>query len=183
MIGKFMTCFCRNMGILLIACAFFITCSCAADDLVMVDLNEDGLTETIELVKKPSEDIGEPSAEGSIIIKSNGRQWKKDVGTLEFSDMSYIDVVRASKSSRPYIGLYSFGGAHSMTLSLYSLDGNDLKEEISILSDAPSIEIKDIDNDGSNEIIAEMRDYDKHPIVDSYLKIYKYKDGAWHQET
>ena len=70
-----------------------------------------------------------------------------------------------------------------MTLSLYSLDGNDLKEEISILSDAPSIEIKDIDNDGSNEIIAEMRDYDKHPIVDSYLKIYKYKDGAWHQET
>jgi len=147
--------------------------------VITANLNGDGMVETIELIKVPSEDNGGSSAEGTIIVKARGRQWKKDVGLLEFSDMSYIDVVMASKSSRPYIGLYSFGGAHSMTLSLYCLNGDELKEEISIFSDAPSIEIKDVDNDGSNEIIAKMRDYDKDPIADSYIITYKYRDGSW----
>ena len=178
---KFITLFCSIAGVFLIACAFFGNCACASDDAITADLNGDGMVETIDLIKKPIEDIGESATEGTITVKSSGQQWKKDVGTLEFSDMSYIEVVRASKSSRPYIGLYSFGGAHSMTLSLYWLDGNELKEEASIFSDAPSIEIKDADNDGSNEIIAKMRDYDKDPIEDSYIKIYKYKNGMWHQ--
>ena len=179
---KAMSRFCRIIGVLLLACIFFINSAYATDGVITADLNGDGITETIKLIKEPSEDIGGPSAEGMIIVKSTGRQWKKDVGVLEFSDMSYIDLVRASKSSRPYIGLYSFGGAHSMALSLYSLDGNELKEEISILSDAPLIEIKDIDNDGSNEIIAKMRDYNKDPIADSYIRIYKYKNGVWYQK-
>ena len=180
--NKFVAIFCNTAGAFIIVCALFHNRACAADSVMTADLNGYGMVETIELIKKPSEDIGGPSAEGMIIVKSTGRQWEKDVGTLEFSDMSYIDLIRASKSSRPYIGLYSFGGAHSMTLSLYSLDGNELKEEMSILSDAPSIEIKDIDNDGSNEIIAKMRDYDKDPIVDSYTKTYKYKDESWYQK-
>jgi len=148
----------------------------------MADLNGDGIVEKIELVKESSEDIGGSSAEGTITIKSNNRQWKKDVGTLEFSDMSYVEVVKISESSRPYIGLYSLVGAHSMTLDLYYFNGKELKKEISILSDAPTIEIKDIDNDGSNEIIAKMRDYDKDPIADSYMKTYKYKDGSWSEK-
>lgn len=57
------------------------------------------------------------------------------------------------------------------------------EEELSIFSDAPSIEIKDIDRDGSNEIIAKMRDYDKDPIVYSYTKTYKYTDGSWRQKS
>ena len=177
---KFMPRFCCVIGALLIACTCLENRVLATGDFVTVDLNEDGIIETIELVKRPSQNIEGYSAEGTITVKSSGRQWKKDVGTLESSDMSYITVVRASKSSRPYIGLYSFGGAHSMTLDLYYFDGRELRKEMSILSDAPSIEIKDVDNDGKNEIIAKMRDYDKDPIVDSYTKTYKYKDGLWH---
>ena len=173
----------RAAVIFLLAGAFFGSYACATDVIITADLNRDGMVETVELIKEPSEDIGGSSADGTIIVKSNGCQWKRCVGMLEFSDMSYIDVVRAGKLSRPYIGLYSFGGAHSMTLSLYYMGGNELKEEMTIFSDAPSIEIKDIDNDGNDEIIAKMRDYDKDPTADSYRKTYKYKNGLWHQTT
>lgn len=65
-----------------------------------------------------------------------------------------------------------------MTLDLYSWNGREVKKEISIFSDAPSIEIKDADGDGTNEIIAKMRNYDKDPIADSHIKTFKYKDRS-----
>ena len=64
-----------------------------------------------------------------------------------------------------------------MTLDLYYFDGRELRKEMSILSDAPSIEIKDVDNDGKNEIIAKMRGNSVlFMLIDSH--IYKLPSGG-----
>ncbi len=170
------------VGVLLLIGAFVSKNAYAVNDLIKADLNQDGVVETIDLVTRPTDEIEGLSANGTIIIESGGRRWKEDVGELDSVEMSSLEVVRVNKSLQPYIGLYSFGGAHGMTLTLYSWDGRKIKKEISIFSDAPSIEVKDTDGDGNNEIIAKMRDYDKDPIADSYFKKYKYKNGSWHEQ-
>ena len=61
----------------------------------------------------------------------------------------------------------------------FSFNGTELIGEIKIFSDAGSIEVKDMDNDGVRDIAAIDRDYDNNPTENGYTKLYKFTENKW----
>ena len=150
--------------------------SIAFADVLKGDLDEDGFREHITFIKRPAkEDSIFHCIEGTIHITSKAKTCSIKIGTIEFSDMASMGLIRMS-NKKLFIGIFAFGGVHSEWLYLYSFDGSRIKEEARIFSDAPSIEIKDINHDGVKEILAKHRDYEKNPIINSYIKIYKFPE-------
>jgi len=139
------------------------------------DFNNDGTRDVVNLVLKEN-DIG--VAEGFLELRTKGNNYRSTLIAERMSE-SGISVIEVTPKGKSFIGLVSSGGMHSMTLVLYSFEGKALKEEISIFSDTPFIDVQDIDNDGFNEIIATCRDYDKVPYRDEIKKVYKFRRGNW----
>lgn len=146
---------------------------------VDLDLDEDGIKERITLINIPVSQIGGSFAEGFIEVESIGKTFRSEDIILEFSNDSYIKIIKPSVRAKSFIGLFNPGGMHGLSLTLFSFDGTSIKEEFSIFSDAPSIEIKDIDNDGVEDIISFSRDYENNPVEDSFIKTYKYRNNKW----
>ncbi|MCX5706014.1 MAG: hypothetical protein NTZ92_08175 [Candidatus Omnitrophica bacterium] len=152
-------------------------------EVLEADIDGDGSKEEISFIKKPIEDELDGLAEGTLQIKAKNKVFTKDLGEIENSSGASLEVIKVSSNVKPFIGIFSFAGAHGMRLMLFSFDGSKIMQEIEVFSDAPSIEFKDIDKDGIKEIVAKSRDYDNSPIKDSIVKTYKYLDKKWQLES
>ena len=168
----------KSIYIVLMTLSFLCLKNAFCEESLLFDLDGDNFKEEIKLTATFAED-DETVLNGMLIVKSKGEEFRRDIGIFEIGE-PYVEIISVDKSNGPYfISISSFAGAHGMNLYLYSFSGQEIKEELSVFSDAPSIEVKDVDKDDANEIIAKSRDYDSDPIKDSYIKVYKYLNKKW----
>ena len=154
--------------------------SCASEaeiiDAFMADLDGDG---RMEAVSFQVTSVSDEEPVGFLRVKTADRTYGIDIGVLDSVDMAFVETIQIAKIIKPFIVVSIPGGAHGMRTILYSFDEKGIKKEISIFSDAPSIEFYDIDNDGVDEIVSKNRDYDHDPIADSVVAAYKYVNDRW----
>lgn len=169
--------FTKNFVSLLI---FLLLLGCkvhASDSLYLerVDLNGDGVNEKTSLQFTKPDDLNQYHA--ALFIESNGRTYSKLLGDSFWPDLTTLDILVIGKGISPFVVVNAATGAHSESRIVYSFNGHEVAEVLSVVSDAPSITEKDIDNDGTKEIIVKRRDYEKDPLTDSREVIYKW-DGS-----
>lgn len=143
------------------------------------DFDGDGTEDMVTLKQKNNEDL--TFANYDLEISSKGKTFLiKDVLVGESQNIRGLEKIAVSAKISPFIGISYHCGAHSWGLDLYAFDGKQIKEISNIGSDVPSIQLKDVDNDGENEIIAEERDWDSdNSVQDRIIETYKYNAKKW----
>lgn len=144
---------------------------------IKADFNGDGIEEEVSLVPKKGEN---PNLYYYYLeVKSGGKKFvieNEDFVAYYSYGLEKIDV---SRNYNPMIGVSRPEGPHGWILILYVFDGVKVIEAINIFSDGPSINLKDMDNDGVNEIIVNNRDYANNPVEDRFITILKYDGKKW----
>lgn len=91
-----------------------------------------------------------------------------------------LEKITVSSKIASFIGISYLTGAHSWGLYLYAFDGKSIKEVEEFGSDAPSIQLKDVDKDGKNEIVVAERDWDSEdPVKYRIIDTFKYNGKKW----
>lgn len=143
------------------------------------DFDGDGIKEIVTLKQKNNKDL--KCADYDLEISSKGKIFLiKDVLMGESEYIRGLEKISVSSKINPFIGISYHCGAHSWGLNLYAFDGKQIKEISNIGSDAPSIQLKDVDNDGENEIVVEERDWNsENPVDDRIIDTFKYNGKKW----
>jgi|GEM_PF-6830336 len=147
--------------------------------VIKADFNSDRIQEIVTLKQKDDEKL--QCADYDLEIVSKGKTFLiKDVIMGESPAIRGLEKITISPKISPFIGVSYHCGMHSWGLDLYSFNGKQIKEAGTFGSDAPSIQLKDVDNDGVNEIIEEGRDWDSdNSIKDSIIYTHKYNGNEW----
>jgi hypothetical protein len=142
------------------------------------DFDGDGGIDTVTLVPKKSKtseymdyDLEIKSKVKDILIKNV----LVDEGEL-FCGLEKIVV---SPKITPFIGISYHTGAYSWMLKLYYFDGKAIRRIEEFGSDGQSIQVKDANNDGENEIVTTNRDWDHNSVEDHIIDTYKYNGKKW----
>lgn len=112
------------------------------------------------------------------VLKQTGsglQKYKLLENFLEFSVFD-IEVKDVNADGRPEILVSTPVGAHAESMYAFHWDGSEYKQIGDFWSDAPSIEVRDLDGDGICEVRTVCRNYDKNPLADSFVKIFHW-DG------
>lgn len=145
------------------------------------DFNGDGVQETLTLSlgdEDTSSDKG--LIKYTLELKSkNQRLVAKGAISQTPPELSGVKKIVVSAKKKPFIGIAYHCGAHSGGLELYSFDGKAIKKAAEFGSDGPSIQLKDVNKDGENEIVTESRDWDTNPVGNRFLETYKYDGKKW----
>jgi len=141
------------------------------------DLDGDGIKELIMLEEIPGEDQDELVKEVKLVVRTRRGDYRYNIGPVYY--ICGVEEMRISDRIKPFISLWYFAGAHAIWMELFSFNGTELIGEIKIFSDAGSIEVKDMDNDGVRDIAAIDRDYDNNPTENGYTKLYKFTNNKW----
>ncbi|MBU1083771.1 MAG: hypothetical protein ABIG55_04945 [Candidatus Omnitrophota bacterium] len=145
-------------------------------DEFVSDLDGCGQEEKAALLYR---DIPEMFTNFTLQVKKAKRTFDLDSAILAPKDQCILEEIVISPEHKPLIGISYPTGGHSEWLGIYSFDGKTLSEVNNLFSDRPSIVIKDVDDDGVKDIEIINRDNENDPSEDSYIKIYKYKDGKF----
>jgi len=90
-----------------------------------------------------------------------------------------LEKIVVSLKIAPFIGISYLTGAYSWVLELYSFDGKTIRKVEELGSDGQSIQVKDVDKDGENEIVITNRDWDHNSVEDHVIDTYKYDGKEW----
>lgn len=147
------------------------------------DLEKDGSMATVELIKTSTGDADLDISLANVVIQieSKGKKFTKDIKDISRDSSEVLELV-ISDNINPFIVLSSYlpPSAHAWGVTIYSFNGKEIVEELDVISDEPSVQVEDVDNDGTKEVIVWQRDYDNAPIIDKYLETYKYINNKWH---
>jgi len=151
------------------------------------DFNGDGIKETVVLMPKEYSD-GWVDFD-LMIVAGEQNLTLKDVVVNESPNIRGLEKIVISPKFNPLIGVLYHCGAHSWGFDLYAFDGKAIKKVAKFGSDGPSIQLKDVDKDGENEIVTESRDWDSkdytgrsyeyNPVGNRFLETYKYDGKKW----
>lgn len=151
-------------------------------DTLEVDFDRDGVIDKATLIKKESEDsAGGIIADATLVVESKGEVYSQDIDDIVSMHFSGIEELIVSNNIPPFIvvSTHEPGSAHAWSIMLYQFDGKKITQEANIFSDGPSIVVKDVDDDGNNEIVVDTRDYKHHPVQDRFLETLKYDGKKW----
>lgn len=142
------------------------------------DFDCDGAEDNVFLLPKEG-DTSMPWKDHNLEVRSKGKSsLLKDIITANERSCG-LEIIVVSSSVNPFIGVSYASGMHGWQVTLFSFDGEKINEVYEVFSDAPSIEVKDVDNDGENEIITVSRDYWQNPITDHFINTHKYDGNKW----
>lgn len=142
------------------------------------DLNNDGVLEKITLIKRLPDKEEDIITTGAIRVESNGKSFLKEAGLVSRRESS-VEFLYIGLNQKNFIALSQPIGIDGWRIKLYSFDGNTISEELSVYSDGPSINVKDMDGDDVDEIVALNRDTENDPKEDYYVTLYKYMGNKW----
>ena len=183
---------------IIIACA---TAPCAvfgadmaakADDIkyvdrVVLDIDRDGVVETITLVKEPSNDYAHDLArDARMEVEHNGVKFTAPVGedicfrssgvegfaNPDAKGVSFAGVI----TSDPYI-------EDRWKLILFSFDGKKISRELTLYSSHPNIVVDGKREGGKTSLVVTTEDYDNDPARDKFLTTYEYSGGRWRRAS
>lgn len=165
--------------------AFFNRAVAAQDELldfrqgfshyVLADSDGDGQTEKIVVVQKEPF----PSLKSQVhILKRTDAGLQRFQLLEDFQEFGVfaVDVRDINSDQRPEVIISAPVGAHAESLYVFRWDGSAYKMVGDFWSDAPNIEIVDLDGDGICEIRTFCRNYQKDPLSDSIVKVFHW-DG------
>lgn len=144
---------------------------------IKADFNGDGVDEETRLVPKTCGSSG--LYHYYLEVKSGDKRFvieNEDFAAYYSHGLEKIDV---SVKYNPMIGVSRPEGPHGWLLILYAFDGTKVREVANIFSDGPSIDLKDVDNDGDKEIVVNNRDYGHNPVEDRFISTIKYDGAKW----
>ena len=147
------------------------------EELAM-DLDKDGKNETVQLLYKPTDDT---FAIFILIVRKDNRPYSADNTILAPKDLCSLEEIVLSPERKPLVGVSFPVGAHSEWLGIYSFTGKSVKQLNNLFSDGPSITVKDLDNDGTNDIEIINRDYENNPVKDSLIITYRFMSGRFRE--
>lgn len=140
---------------------------------VRADLDQDGVEEIIELFYETKD---EDDGSINLTVQSKDKIFGIRNITTAPKDFCVLDVITISDKVKPFINVYYHSGAHGVRQLLFNFDGENLRHVGYIVSNRPSIALKDIDGDGAKEIIAKQRDYEINPVKEDFIETYKYTE-------
>ena len=144
------------------------------------DFAGDGIKETVTLKQKNNKELKYMVDYDLEIIYQGKTFLIKDVLTGESEYIRGLEKITVSSKINPFIGISYYCGAHSWGLDLYAFNGQKIKKITNIGSDVPSIQLKDVDNDGDNEIVVAERDWGSgYPVENRIIDTFKYNGKEW----
>lgn len=160
-------------GLCLTVFPFFLFATGSVDELRPVDLDGDGKPEKVTLTYSEPDDYGNCTA--TLKVESLEKSYKVLLKEGFNADTTYLKKLVLSDKTRPFV-IVDAKTNKNKNRWVYSFNGKSLKEELVVFSNFPSIEEKDTDQDGTNEIVARIRDDrpGRDPKKDSYERIYKW---------
>lgn len=146
------------------------------------DLDGDGLQETVKFIKKsPSRFPDGTSDYATITVESKGQVFTKKIpGDISVQNSGILPL-RISDTVKPFIlvtYLVPFTG-HIWHATLFSFNGQNIAEELSVMSNEPSIEIVDTNGDNILDIVTVQRGIRAGSGSDKVASTYLYKNGKW----
>lgn len=142
---------------------------------VLADTDGDGQREKVVVVRKEPY----PSLRSEVyVLKQTGGGLQRHQLLEDFLEFSAFNVeVKDINGDRiPEVLISTPAGAHSESLHVFRWDGVGYREIADFWSDAPCIEVVDLDGDGVCEVRAFYRNYEKDPLKDSIVKVFHW-DG------
>lgn len=149
---------------------------------VLIDLDMDGVKEKISLEKEVRNLYGDELVDNAKIrVESNGKVFTKDVGEKICPKASELEVAAIPDVHKRFVAVSSCDPEldRGWKLIIFSYDGKEVKKEITLTSDEPSIEVKDPEGDGVEEIVVTNRDFLNDPEKDKILTTYEYVGEKW----
>ncbi len=117
------------------------------------DFNGDGSMDIVTLKPKKSK-ANQYMVNYDLEIKSKGKDIViKDALVDETELFCGLEKIVVSPKIAPFIGISYHTGAYSWGLELYDFDGKTIRKVDEFGSDGQSIQVKDVDEDGKNEIV------------------------------
>jgi len=152
-----------------------------------LDADKNGVSDNVTLIKdtmadRPDYDIVKNA---TLRIEEGGKTFSAPLNEEICYKSSGLEDVTISDKINPFIGVSSCAPRtdDDWELILYSFDGNALTRQLKIVSNEPSIEVKDVDNDGTKDIVVMDRDYQNNPQIDKFLTTYQYINGKWQRAS
>jgi len=143
------------------------------------DFDGDGSLDIVTLRPKKSK-TNEYMVNYDLEVKSKGKDiLLKNVLVDETEFFCGLEKIIVSPKIDPFIGISYHTGAYSWVLELYSFDGKTIRKVEEFGSDGGSIQVKDVDKDGKNEIVLAERDWDHNSVEDRIIDTYKYNGKKW----
>ena len=143
---------------------------------VLADSDGDGKQEKIVVVKK--EPFPSTKSELHILKQSpvGLQRYQLLDDFLEFGVYT-IKVKDINKDGLPELLISTPVGAHAESLYVFRWNGTGYQQIGDFWSDAPSIQVTDLDGDGMCEVQTMCRNYDKNPLSNSFVKVFHW-DGT-----
>jgi len=143
------------------------------------DFDGDGSVDTVTLKSNKSK-TNEHMVNYDLEVKSKGKYILiENVLMDESESFCGLEKIVVSSKITPFIGILYHTGAYSWILKLYGFDGKTIRKVDEFGSDGHSIQVKDVDNDGENEIVITNRDWDHNSVEDHIIDTYKYNGKKW----
>lgn len=145
---------------------------------LLADVDGDGVQETIA-VECPDRERG--AAGHLFVLDPVGGDMRKFVLLDDFPQGSlyFIDARDLNCDGTLEIIASSPVSAHSDRMYVFRWDGRSYACVGEFTSDAPSIEMTDVDGDGKVEVVVKQRDYAGGPIDRSIARVYKWVAGRY----
>ncbi|MFC1570847.1 hypothetical protein ACFL4E_03590 [Candidatus Omnitrophota bacterium] len=147
---------------------------------IELDLDKDGKKEKVRLYYRPTDDA---FALFLLVVRKDKSNYSANTPILAPKNLCSLEEIVLSPERKPLIGVTFPVGAHSEWLGIYSFTGKSIKELNNLFSDGPSIAVKDLDNDGTNDIEITNRDYDNNPVKDSLIITYRFGGGRFREAS
>ncbi len=148
------------------------------DRYLLADVDTDGTQEKV-IVSLP--DMESRTQGQLLVLDPVGSDLRKFVlleGFPEFS-IYFLDARDLNSDGVLEIIASAPVGTHSESMHIFRWDGQSYACVGEFISDAPSIEIEDLDHDGIHEVIVKQRDYQTDPIKNSIIHIYHWVAGKY----
>jgi len=148
------------------------------DRYIMADFDGDGTQEKV-IVTLP--DFEKNRRGQLLVLDPSGSDLRKVVLLEDFPQHSLYFLEARDLNSDGVLEIIasSPAGAHGERMHIFRWDGQSYVCVGEFFSDAPSIEIEDVDHDGMDEVTVKQRDYKTDPMSNSIFQIFHWVDGRY----